>query len=163
MSKFKDMKVEQVADIKSRIEKASAFLVINYQGLTVAQDTELRNEFRKNGVTYSVYKNRLVARALDELGITGFEEALNGPSAFAMSESDVVAPAKVVQDKQKAFKKLEIKCGLIDGKFCDRAECEALANIPNRETLLAMLVGIMQAPIAGAARAIKAIADQQEA
>lgn len=161
MSKQRDLKAEQINEIKARIQKAASMIIVDYKGLTVAQDTELRNEFRANGVSYNVWKNRLVARALDELGIKGFDEALNGPSAFAISENDVVAPAKVLAAKAKAFKKLNMKCGLVEGNYCDRAQCDALAAMPNKETLIAMLLGMLQAPIAGFARAINAIAEQK--
>ncbi len=160
MSKAQELKKEQVAEIKNRLENAKSFIVVDYKGLTVAEDTELRNEFRKNGVTYSVLKNRLVARALHEMGINDFDEALNGPSAFAISDNDVVAPAKIFAQKQKQFKKMAVKCGWADGQFCDQKAVEKLATMPSREQLIAMLMGMLNAPITSFARAINAIAEK---
>ena len=86
-------KREIVAQIKETIENSQSFVIIDYKGLTVAQDTEFRQEFRKNDVEYKVLKNTLVRKALNELGYTEFDEALNGPSAFAFGTADAIAPA----------------------------------------------------------------------
>ncbi len=119
MSTFRDLKVEKVAEIKEKLEKAGSFVLVNYQGLTVAEDTALRNEFRKSGVAYHVYKNRLLKIALNELGYNQFDEALNGPTAIAMGSDDIAAPARIALTKSKELKKLAIKCGLVDGGFLD--------------------------------------------
>ncbi len=160
MTKQFDAKQQQVAEIKEKIQNSAGFIVVDYKGLTVAEDTELRNEFRKNNVQYSVLKNRLVAIALHDLGINDFDEALNGPSAFAFCETDAVAPAKVFTAKAKQFKKMEIKCGMAEGKFCDKKACEHLATLPSKETLIAMLMGLLNAPVTSFARAINAIAEK---
>ena len=97
------MKAAQVEEIKSKIESAKSVILINYSGLTVAQDTDLRRAMRQAGVDYTVYKNRLAKRAFNELGYTDFDEALNGPTAIALSTTDPAAPAKVLSDKIKEF------------------------------------------------------------
>ena len=85
-------KRDAVEEIKKQIEESQSFVIIDYKGLTVAQDTEFRAEFRKNGVVYKVLKNTLFKKALNELGYTEFDEALNGPSAFAFGTEDAIAP-----------------------------------------------------------------------
>ena len=102
MSAFRDAKVEKVAEIKEKLEKASSFVLVDYKGLTVAEDTALRSEFRKSGVSYHVYKNRLMKIALNELGYNQFDDALNGPTAIALGSDDIAAPAKIAMDKAKA-------------------------------------------------------------
>ena len=99
MSAFKDAKVEKVAEIKEKLEKASSFVLVDYKGLTVAEDTAMRSEFRQSGVSYHVYKNRLMKIALNELGYSDFDEALNGPTAIALGSTDLAAPARIAIDK----------------------------------------------------------------
>ena len=154
-------KREIVAQIKETIENSHSFVIIDYKGLTVAQDTEFRAEFRKNDVEYKVLKNTLVRKALNELGYTEFDEALNGPSAFAFGTADAIAPAKVASEGVKKYGKMSVKCGMFDKKFADAATCNAMANVPNRETLLAMLVSVMSAPMRGLAVALNAVAEKQ--
>ena len=155
-------KEQIVQDIKAKIENSQSFVIIDYKGLTVAQDTEFRSEFRKNDVEYKVLKNTLVRKALNELGYTEFDEALNGPSAFAFGISDAVAPAKVAAEGVKKYNKMKVKCGMFDKKFADAATCEAMSKVPNKETLLAMLVSVLSAPMRGLAVALNAIAEKGE-
>lgn len=156
-----EQKKRQVEEIKKSISEASSFVLIDYCGISVAQDTELRNEFRKNDVKYAVIKNRLLKIALNELGYTQFDEALNGPTAVAFGGENLAAPAKIANDKAAAFKKMKIKCGMVDGIFLDEAGVKRLATLPSREGLIAMLLGMLQAPVAAFARAIDAIAKKK--
>ena len=155
-------KREIVQQIKQTIENSHSFVIIDYKGLTVAQDTEFRSEFRKNDVEYKVLKNTLVRKALNELGYTEFDEALNGPSAFAFGTADAIAPAKVAAEAVKKYGKMQVKCGMFDKKFADAATCEAMSKVPNRETLLAMLVSVLSAPMRGLAVALNAVAEKAE-
>ena len=161
MSALRDAKVEKVAEIKEKLQNASSFVLVDYKGLTVAEDTTLRSEYRKSGVTYHVYKNRLMKIALNELGYTQFDDALNGPTAIALGSDDIAAPAKIAMDKAKAFKKMTIKCGFVDGKYLDEEGCKVLATLPSREGLIPQILGLLQSPMAGLARAISAIAEKQ--
>ena len=161
MSTIRDTKIEKVADIKEKLQKASSFVLVAYQGLTVAEDTALRNEFRKNGVSYHVYKNRLLRIALNELGYNQYDNALNGPTAIALGSNDIAAPAKVAIAKAKDFKKLAIKCGLVDGSFLDEEGCKVLATLPSKEGLISQILGLLQAPIASFARVLNTIAEKQ--
>lgn len=160
MSTFRDAKVEKVVEIKGKLENASSFVLVDYKGLTVAEDTALRNEFRSKGVSYHVYKNRLMKIALNELGYTQFDEALNGPTAIALGSSDIAAPAKIAIEKAKAYKKMAIKAGLVDGSYLDAAGCQVLATLPSREGLISQILGLLQSPVASLARTIAAIAEK---
>ena len=144
-------KREIVDGIKDKIQRASSFVIIDYKGLTVAEDTQLRNEFRKAEVEYKVLKNTLVKIALNELGYTDFDKALNGPTAIAFSYGDAIAPAKVAVSNIKKLNKMQVKCGMLDKKFVDEATVQALSKVPSKETLLAMLLSVLQAPVRGLA------------
>ena len=161
MSAIRDAKAVKVAEIKEKIAAASSFVLVDYKGLTVAEDTALRNEFRKSGVSYHVYKNRLMKIALNELGYTQFDDALNGPTAIALGSNDIAAPAKIAMDKAKAYKKMAVKCGFVDGNYLDEKGCVVLATLPSREGLISQILGLLQAPVAGFARCIDAIAKKK--
>lgn len=162
MNANKIAKREIVDQIKDKIQRASSFVIIDYKGLTVAEDTQLRNEFRKAEVEYRVLKNTLVKIALNELGYTDFDADLNGPTAVAFSYGDAIAPSKVAAQSIKKLNKMSIKCGMLDGKYVDEATVQALSKVPNKETLLAMLLSVLQAPIRGLAVALNEIAKKAE-
>ena len=158
-------KQDIVAALAEKMQGAVAGVFVSYSGLTVEKDTELRNNLRAAGVEYSVVKNTLTRRAAQSIGYTEFDEILNGTTALAIHTSDVVAPAKVIADfigKYKEESGLTIKAGFMDGKACGVDEVQALAKIPSKDTLYAMLAGGLNATIAGLARAIQAVADQKE-
>lgn len=158
-------KQDIVAALAEKMQGAAAGVFVSYSGLTVEKDTELRNNLRAAGVEYSVVKNTLTRRAAQQIGYTEFDEILNGTTALAIHTSDVVAPAKVIADfidKYKDESGLTIKAGFMDGKACGVEEVQALAKIPSKDTLYAMLAGGLNATIAGLARAIQAVADQKE-
>lgn len=138
-----------VADIKEKLEKAQSVILVDYRGLTVAEVTELRNQFRKAGVEYAVLKNTMINLAVKEAGIEGMDSFLNGPTAVAFGMTDAVAPAKVLVDFIKKTKKMEIKCGLVSGKVIDVAGVQALADLPPKEVLIAKLMGSLNSPISG--------------
>lgn len=161
MSANLEAKKEVVSEIKDKISKAKCIVFVDYRGLTVAQDTEMRNEFRKNNSDYKVYKNRLVLRALNELGITGLEEHLQGTSAIAFGYEDEVSAAKVIAKAGAETKTLEIKCGILNGKVISASEVKELSNIPSREELIGKLLFIFQNPMRSLAVAINEIAKKQ--
>ncbi|MDR0696841.1 MAG: 50S ribosomal protein L10 [Christensenellaceae bacterium] len=158
---IREQKSQQVAEIQDQITNAKSVMLIDYKGITVLQDLELRNAFRAKGVVYRVLKNRLVKIAFNNLGRTEFDEALNGPTALAMGMTDVIAPAKIVMEKSVAFKKMTIKCGLAENIFMDAEQCMAFAQLPSKEVLIAQVLGLFQAPIAAFARVIDAIAQKK--
>lgn len=161
-SAIRQQKEKQVTYITEQLKSAKSFVILDYKGITVAQDTELRNAFRNAGVKYQVMKNRLVKIALKNLGYgDSFDAALNGTSSLAISSEDITAPAKISSQKSDTIKVLSIKCGMVDGRFLDAQECNTLSKLPSREILIAQLLGMLQAPIASFARAIDAIAQKK--
>ena len=161
MSANLELKKEVVESIKSEFKDAKSIIFVDYRGITVSEDTAMRKEFRENGVTYKVYKNRLMTRALDELGITGYDAKMfEGTTAVAIS-NDEVAPARIFCDNQKKINKMAVKFGIVNGQVMNQAQVEELAKIPSKEVLIAMLLGQLNAPISALARALNAIAEKQ--
>ena len=164
MSKNRELKEQAVAEIKERFEKAQGIVVIDYRGINVEQVTALRKQFREAGVEYVVLKNTLVRRALDDMGITGLDHTLSGPSAYAFGMNDPVSPAKVVYDfinKNKDDGRLSVKAGLMDGQVLDAKQVKALSELPSKEVLLSRLVGSLQAPVAKLVYFLEALRKQQ--
>ncbi|MDD6309295.1 MAG: 50S ribosomal protein L10 [Clostridia bacterium] len=147
-----------VADLAEKIKAASAGVFVDYRGLTVEEDTELRVKLREAGVYYKVVKNTLTRFAANQVGYTEFDETLNGPTAIALSE-DPVAPARVLADFAKKNSNLEIKGGFLDGNAISIDEINRLASTPSREVLLAKLLGSLNSPISALARTLQAIVD----
>ena len=131
-------------------------------GLNVAEDTAFRKQHREAGVDYQVPRTRLVKRAFDDLGYTQFDEALNGPTAVAFSDTDAVAPAKIIVENIKKLNKMKAKCGLVEGEYMDENGVKAVASIPSREILIAKMLGSMQSPITGLAVCLNKIAEKME-
>jgi large subunit ribosomal protein L10 len=142
-------KKEVVQGLAEKIKASKAMIFADYRGLTVEQDTELRTALRKAGIDYKVVKNTLTRFAMNENGITGIDSYLNGPTAMAASETDPVAPAKVLAEYAKKFDKLELKVGVVEGKIIDIEGIKALAELPSREVLIARVLGGFNAPISG--------------
>ena len=162
MSANFEAKKQVVEDIKARIQNAKSVVFVKFEGLTVAQDTELRREFRKNNVEYKVLKNTLIRRAFNDMGITDFDEDLNGSTSVAFGVDETQA-AKVACDMCKSTNdKISVKSGYVDGAYVDAKGVKALASIPSREVLYAKLAGAMNSIIGGLAIALKAVADKNE-
>lgn len=137
-----------VEDIKSKIQTAKSVVFVKFVGLTVAEDTELRKEFRKNNVEYKVLKNTLIKRAFNDLGITSFDDDLNGPTSVAFG-ADETAAAKVIVDAAKKYEnKVAVKCAYVENEKIDENGVKALAAMPSKEELIAKMLGSLQAPIA---------------
>lgn len=147
--KVLQQKKEIVGELTEKIKAAKTMVLADYRGLTVEQDTELRNALRKAGIEYRVVKNTLTRFAMKENGLDGVDTFLNGPTALAMSDTDPVAPAKVMAEYSKKFEKLEIKVGVVEGKVIDVNGVKALADLPPREVLIAKVLGGFNAPISG--------------
>ncbi len=137
-----------VEDIKEKIQNAKSVVLVKFNGLTVAEDTELRREFRKNNVEYKVLKNTLIRRAFNDMGITDFDEDLNGPTSVAFG-TDETGAAKVIVDAAKKYQdKVSVKSAFVDGGYVDVNGVKALASMPSKEQLVAKMLGSLQAPIA---------------
>ena len=155
-----ELKQPVVAAIAEDIKDAQSVVLVDYRGLTVAQDTELRKQFREAGVIYKVCKNTMMKRAFEGTDFAGLDEYLEGPSAMAVSKEDATAPARILCNFAKTADKLELKAGVVEGTVYDVAGLTELAQIPSREVLLSRLLGSMQSPIANFARVIKQIAEK---
>lgn len=142
-------KREVVNGISEKMKAAKAMVFTDYRGLTVQQDTELRSALRKAGVDYKVVKNTLTRFAANENGLEGLDTFFNGPTAMASSDSDPVAPAKVLSEYAKKYDKLELKVGVLEGKIIDVNGIKALAELPSRDVLIARVLGGFNAPISG--------------
>jgi large subunit ribosomal protein L10 len=149
LSKNFESKQAAVAGIRQKIESSKSMVLIDYKGLTVAEVTELRNQFRREGAAYHVLKNTMLEHAARDLGIPDLIPFLKGSTAVAFGIADPVAPAKVIADFIKKSKKTEIKCGYIEGKVIGAASVRALAELPPKEVLIARVMGSLNAPIAG--------------
>ena len=151
-----------VASLKEQMTSAKGAVFTGYKGLTVAQDTALRRAFREAGVSYHVVKNTLSAIAAKEAGLDSLVDHFNGTTAFAFSNDDAIAPAKVISKfiKDNNLEKAEvltIKAGLVEGKVINADEVKALASLPSREVLIAKLLGSMQSPISGAVGVLQGV------
>jgi large subunit ribosomal protein L10 len=160
MSKAIEQKKVVVQEIADKLSRSKTTIVADYRGLNVKQMNELRRQLREAGVEMQVLKNTLTRRAAAQVGMEELNEHLTGPSAVAFSYEDVVAPAKVLHKFAKENKELEIKGGLVEGKAVSLDEIKALAELPNREGLLSMLLSVLQAPMRNFALAVKAVADK---
>ena len=157
-------KAQQVEEIVEKVKKSKSIVLVDYRGLTVAQDTEMRVNMRKAGVDYKVLKNRLVLRALNNCGFDGFEKVLEGPTAVAFGYEDAVAPAKIVAETvTKTNNKIAIKGGIIEGKQASVEEVNALSKIPAKPVLVGQLLGMLTSPMRSLAVALSEIAKKQSA
>ena len=154
-----ELKQPIVAAIAEDVKDAQSVVIVDYRGLTVAQDTELRKQLREAGIIYKVCKNTMMKRAFEGTQFEGLAEYLEGPSAMAVSKDDATAPARIICKFAKTADKLEVKAGVVEGKVYDEAGVKALSAIPSREELLSKLLGSIQSPIANFARVIKQIAE----
>ena len=150
-----------VAKISAQLASAQTVVLAEYSGIKVASLTKLRAEARKSGVYLHVLKNTLVRRAAAGSAFEGLADEMTGPLIYSISE-DPVAAAKVLHDFAKTNDKLILRAGCHAGKVMDKAGVQALASIPSREELLAKLLGVMMAPVAGFAVALGALAKQRE-
>ena len=155
-----ELKQPIVQAIAEEIKDAQSVVLVDYRGLTVAQDTELRKQLREAGVVYKVYKNTMMKRAFEGTEFEGLDNCLEGPSAIAVSKDDATAPARILCKFAKDAPALELKGGVVEGTVYDVAGLTELSKIPSREELLSKLLGSIQSPITNFARVIKQIAEQ---
>ena len=154
-----ELKQPIVQEISEMINGAQSVVVVDYRGLTVAEDTQLRKQLREAGVSYKVYKNTLVNRAVEGTEFESLRDSLEGPNAFAVSTEDATAPARVLAEFAKKAPNLDIKAGVVEGTFYDAEGMKAIASVPSREVLLSKLLGSIQSPITNLARVLNQIAE----
>ena len=160
-AKILNEKKAVVEQLTETLKSASSGVLVDYKGITVAEDTALRQELRENGVEYSVVKNTLVRFAINNVGMEELDEVLNGTTSLAVSKDDPFAPMRIISrfDKQMGDR-CNIKAGFMDGKVIPLADVAALAELPSKDALLGQVLGMMLAPITSLAIVIKAIAEK---
>ncbi|MDY3304568.1 MAG: 50S ribosomal protein L10 [Clostridia bacterium] len=154
-----EKKKKVVVDLVESIKAAQAGVLVDYRGITVEQDTKLRKQLREAGVEYKVVKNTLTRFAANELGFQELDEQLNGPTALAISDTDPVAPAKIISDFAKEAETISIKAGFLDGKVISLEEIKQLASTPSRDVLIAKIMGSLNAPVSKLVRTLQALVD----
>ena len=157
-----ELKQPIVEEISELLNGAATAVVVDYRGLTVAEDTELRKQLREAGVVYKVYKNTMINFAIKDTEFADLAQHLEGPTAIAVCKDDATAAARVLAKFAKTAEALEIKGGVVDGIYYDAVGIGQIASIPSREVLLSKLLGSMQSPITNFARVIKQIAEKDE-
>lgn len=155
-----ELKQPVVAEISAGVKEAKSVVLVDYRGLTVEQDTQLRKALREAGVTYKVYKNTMMNFAFKGTDFEGLAPYLEGPSAMAYSDTDATAPARVLAQFAKTAPKLEIKAGVVEGNVYDAAGINAVASIPGREVLISRLLGSMKTPVTNFARVMNQLAEK---
>lgn len=157
---IKAQKAAIVAEISEQIKDADSIVVVDYRGLTVAQDTQLRKSLREAGVVYKVYKNTFITSAIKGTDFEGIAPLLEGPTAIAIGKEDATAPARVIAKFAKDAKALEIKGGVVEGNIYDVKGIEKIATIPSRDELISKLLGSLQSPITNFARVMNQLAEK---
>ncbi len=155
-----ELKRPIVEEISANIKDAQSVVLVDYRGLTVEQDTQLRKNLREAGVIYKVYKNTYMNFAFKGTEFESLSQYLEGPSAVAISSDDATAPARLLSEFAKTADKLEIKAGVVEGTMYDAKGMETIASIPSREVLISRLLGSMQSPVANFARVLKQVAEK---
>ena len=155
-----EIKKPIVEEISATIKDAQSVVLVDYRGLTVAQDTELRKQLREAGITYKVYKNTMMNFAFKGTDFETLAPYLDGPSAVAISTTDATAPARILAKFAQTANKLEIKAGVVEGTLYDADGMKAISAIPSREELLSKLLGSIQSPIANFARCMNQLAEK---
>lgn len=155
-----EQKKQAVAALAEDLKNSCAGVIVNYSGISVADDTKLRKELREAGVKYSVVKNTLLKLAAKEAELEIPEEVLNGTTAIATSADDYVAAARILSKYADTSKTFEVKSGYLDKEIISLEKIASLAKLPSREILLATVCNAFNAPIASFARVIQAIVDK---
>jgi len=150
-------KVAVVEEIRAKLAEADATVLTEYRGLTVHEIAALRGALRPTGTEYKVFKNTLARRAVEEAGVVGLTDLLEGPVALAFVKGDAAAAAKALREFAKTNPTLVVKGGLLGTRFVGPADIEALADLPSREVLLAQIAGAFQAPLVKAAGLFQAL------
>ncbi|MBM7555100.1 large subunit ribosomal protein L10 [Thalassobacillus pellis] len=162
MSKIIEHKKQIVSEIADKFRNSKSTILVDYRGLDVAEVTDLRKQLREAGIDFKVYKNTMTRRATEEAELSELNDTLVGPTAIAFSEEDVVAPAKILNNFAKEHDALEIKGGVIEGNVATLEQIKELADLPNYEGLVSMLLSVLQAPVRNFAYVTKAVAEQKE-
>ena len=158
--KVLEQKAAAVDALAEKFGRAVSGILVQYQGITVEDDTKLRAAMRAAGVEYTVIKNSLIGRACDKAGFEAMKEHLEGMNAVAISYDDPIAPAKILKEYAEKIATFEVRAGFVDGEVLDSKGVEELASIPNKETLVCKIMMGMQNPLYKLAYALQAIIDK---
>lgn len=156
-----DTKKVLVEEIAGKLKDSASTVVVEYRGLSVAEVTELRRELRNEGVEFKVYKNSMVSRAADTAELADLKDSLTGPNAIAFSD-DAIAPSRVLVKFAKKHQALVVKAGVVEGNVVDLSTIEKLSDLPNREGMISMILGMFQSPVRKFAYLLSAVRDQKE-
>ena len=156
-----ELKQPIVQEIAEQVKDAQCVVLVDYRGLTVEEDTQLRKQLRAAGIVYKVYKNTMIRRAAEGTDYAALDPNLEGPTAIAVSKDDATAPARMLAEFAKKADKLEMKGGIVEGTYYDAKGIQVIATIPSREVLLGRLLGSMQSPVTNFARVLNQIAEKQ--
>ena len=162
MSVIREQKEAVVSEIKDKLGKAKSVVFINYQGINVADDTELRGKFRASNVEYRVYKNRLLLRALNELGIEGFDDVLQGTTSVAFDYEEETNAARIAYEYESKKNALTLKCGILNNARIEKDYVTKLAKLPTKPALIGQLLSVLNGPVRGLAVALNAIAEKKQ-
>lgn len=162
MSNIIEKKKAIVEEITDKFNDSQSTILVDYRGLDVAEVSDLRKQLRDAGVEFKVYKNTMTKRAAEKAELNDLTETLVGPTAIAFSNDDVVAPAKILHNFSKDHNDLEIKSGVIEGEIASLEQIQELAELPNYDGMISMLLNVLQAPIRNFAYAVKAVGEERE-
>ena len=161
--KILQSKQQYVDELAAKLEAAAGGVIVDYKGITVAEDTELRKQLREAGVDYFVVKNTLLKRAAEKAGITGIDEHLEGTTAIAISKDDIISAPKILyKQAEDSNGKFSIKVGFIGKEAISTAEVEEYAKLPSKEVLISKLLFMLQSPMQRLAIAASEIAKKKE-
>ena len=161
MSANLEAKKELVEEIKNKIQSSISLTFVDYRGLTVEEDTKMRRALREAGVDYKVYKNRLLSKALADLGMTGYDDILQGTTAVAFGMQDEVSGPRIIVETSEKAKKMQVKGGILNGNRVEADMVNQLAKIPSKEVLISKLLYLLQSPVRSVAIALNAIAEKK--
>ena len=159
-NKILEQKKQIVADLADSIKNSTAGVLVNYQGITVDNDTKMRKTLREAGVKYVVMKNTMTGMACEMNGLGEMKQYLNGMTAIAIGADDPIAPAKIIKKYADQVESFSILAGYLDGKVIDVKTVEDLADIPSRVTLIAKFLGSIRSPLYNLAYALQAVVDK---
>lgn len=154
----RDEKTEVISEVKELLESSTAVYLTDYSGINVEDISDLRNQFRNEGVRYKVFKNNLFKRALDESGkFEKLADHLTGMTGFAFTSTNPVAPAKIINKYFDEKEKLSLKACYIEGEYYDSSHLKTLATLPSKNELIAGIMGSLDSPVSGIVGAINAV------
>lgn len=162
MSTNIETKKQIVEEIKAKINASKSVVLIDYKGLTVAEDTEFRNNMRKANTEYKVLKNTLLRKAFNELDVTAFDNDLNGTTSVAFCPDETSAAKVAVDMCKNTNDKISVKSAFVDGAYVDQKGVKQLAAIPSKDVLIAQLAGALSGVVRGLAVALNAVAEKKE-